>query len=164
MKIGIIIIFNNNENDIDTSFFIEKLNETPNIELCLVNNASKDNTYALLKQIADECTNVSIINVKRFKSQVSAVRSGARFMSNQFDLAHLGYVCTSLLDFKKFGLSRLIAIICENQSQILSCNIKAIEQTKLKQTLFKSLFSIIDYLKKMKIKNQFIDFQKLSRL
>ena len=43
MKLGIIIICHNNENDIDIDHCVKYLNKVKDIEICLVNNNSKDN-------------------------------------------------------------------------------------------------------------------------
>lgn len=160
MRIGIIIVFHNNEKDIDTTFFIEHLNQAKNLELCLVNNASKDNTYQLLKEIKESClSNVYLVDVKKFKSDSSAVRSGARFMFNQLDLKHIGYFSTSLMNTKKYSINSLIRAISENQDIILKFNITVIEKKEMKQTLFQSVFSITEYLDKLKFNNQRISLQ-----
>lgn len=160
MRIGIIIVFHNNEKDIDTTFFIEHLNQAKNLELCLVNNASKDNTYQLLKEIKESClSNVYLVDVKKFKSDSSAVRSGARFMFNQLDLKHIGYFSASLMNTKKYSINSLIRAISENQDVILKFNITVIEKKEMKQTLFKSVFSITEYLDKLKFNNQRISLQ-----
>lgn len=160
MKIGIIIVFHNDEINIDTCFFIEHLNNAKNAEICLVNNASRDNTHNILKEIKElSLTKVSIVDIKKFKSDIAAVRSGARFMFNQFDLNHIGYVSTDLLNNKKYSINGLIKHISENQDVILNYNIKVIERKEIKQTLFQSVFSIIDYLEKLKINNQQIGIQ-----
>ena len=159
MKIGIIIIFYNNEKDIDTQFFIEQLKQSTNLELCLVNNNSKDKTYQLLNEIKESCLNVSVVNIKKFKSDESAVRAGARFMFNQFDLNHLGYVSTNLLNLKNHGLNGLIQAISENQDVILKYNIETLERQDIKLTLFQTLFSVIEYLTKINLKNEFVNLQ-----
>lgn len=164
MKIGIIIVFRNNENDIDKNVFINRLKKISNLEICLVNNASNDRTFELLQDVSSFCPNVSLVNIKKFKTQVSAVRSGARFMSSQFNLSHLGYIVVSFLNLEKNGLNELITLISENENQIIDCNKIAIKKTKFKQTLFKSIFSVIDYLRKIKIEINFINLQTLSRL
>ncbi|MGB5419898.1 family 2 glycosyl transferase [Algibacter sp.] len=158
MKIGVIIVFHNNEKDIDTGFFNEHLNQAKNLELCLVNNASRDNTFQLLKEIKDSCsTNVSLVDIKKFKSDISAVRSGARFMFNQFDLNHIGYISTNLINHKSYSISSLIKAMSKNQNIILKYNISVLEKKEIKQTLFQSVFSIIEYLEKLKINNQLVN-------
>ncbi|MBU2921990.1 glycosyltransferase [Winogradskyella psychrotolerans] len=161
MKTGIIIIFHNNEKEMDTAYFIEQIKQTSNLELCLVNNDSKDNTYDLLKDIKDECNNVSIVNVRKFKSDIAAVKAGARFMFSEFDLKHLGYVSINMLNIKYHGLNGLIEVITENQDAILNYKIKTL---KKKQTLFQSLFSLLDYLKKLTENNHFINLQYENNL
>ncbi|AXO80413.1 glycosyltransferase [Olleya aquimaris] len=164
MKIGVIIIFHNNENDIDTDCFIQQIQKTPNLELCLVNNNSKDNTYKILDQIKQCCNNVSVVNINKFKSDVSAVRAGARFMASQHDLEHLGYATANLLNKNEHGLNGLIKAISKNQDLILDFNIENLKKRDIKLTLFKSLFSIIDYLKKLNVNDQFVNLQSLSKL
>lgn len=151
MKIGVIIVFHNNEANIDTEFFIEYLNKAKNLELCLVNNASRDNTFQLLKDIKSACeTKVSLVDIKKFKSDSSAVRSGARFMFNQFDLNHIGYISTNLIFNKAYNLNDLIELISKDHNIILDYNIKVIEKKEIKQTLFQSVFSIMEYIEKIK--------------
>jgi hypothetical protein len=160
MKIGVIIIFHNNEKDIDTEFFIEYLNQTKNLELCLVNNASRDNTYQLLKEIKESSeTTVSLVDIKKFKSDISAVRSGSRFMFNQFDLQHIGYISTNLINSKSYSIKSLIKSMSKNQNIILEYNISIMKKKEIKQTLFQSVFSIIEYLEKLKVNIQFFDLQ-----
>lgn len=160
MKIGVIIVFHNNEKDIDTDFFIEYLNQAKNIELCLVNNASRDNTYQLLKEIKESCeTTISLVDIKKFKSDISAVRSGARFMFSQFDLQHIGYISTNLISSKRYSINSLIQSISKNQDIILEYNISIMKKNEIKQTLFQSVFSIIEYLEKLKINVQLFNLK-----
>lgn len=161
MKIGIIIVFHNNEEQIDTSFLIEQIKQTINLELCFVNNASKDSTYDLLMDVKYACDNVSVVNVRKFKSDMSAVRAGARFMFNEFNLKHIGYASTNMLNIKHNGLNGLINVISENQDAILNYHINTLKKN---QTLFQSVFSILDYLKKIKENSKFIKIQFQTNL
>lgn len=164
MKIGIIIIFHNNEKEIKKDFFIEQIKQTNNIELCFVNNDSRDNTYSVLKDIKEQCNNVSLIDIKKFKSDVSAVRAGARYMFNKYDLEYLGYITTNLLNTRIHGLNGMIKAITENQKLILEYKTRSFRRANIKLTLFQQLFSIIDYLKKIKVDNQFVKIQYSSKL
>lgn len=159
IRIGIIIVCHNIEKNINKNLFVKHLNQAKNLELCLVNNASRDNTYQILKEIKElSLIDFSIVDIKKFKSDNSAVRSGARFMFNQFDLNHLGYVNTNLLNTKKYSINGLINHIRENQDLILEYNKSLKESSKIKQTLFQSVFSINEYLEKTTINNQDINF------
>ncbi|MBC3845363.1 glycosyltransferase [Winogradskyella echinorum] len=156
MKTGIIIVFHNNEKEMDTTYFIEQIKQISNIEFCLVNNDSRDNTYDLLRDVRDECNNVSVVNVRKFKSDMAAVKAGARFMFNEFNLKYLGYVSVNNLNIKEHGLNGLIELITENQNAILNFKISSL---KKKQTLFQSIYSLLDYLKKIIEDNHFINLQ-----
>lgn len=159
MKIGVIIVFHNNENDIDTSFFIEHLNRAKYLELCLVNNASTDKTYKLLDEIKEMCDKkVSVVDVKKFKSDHAAIRSGARFMFNQHNLNHVGYVDANKLNSKFLSISKLIEVISQNQDIIVKYNIEVLDKKEMKQTLFQSVFSIVEYLEKLKKDNQLLNY------
>jgi hypothetical protein len=159
MKTGIIIICYNNEIDIDMDRCVKHLNNVKDVEVCLVNNNSKDNTFHILNKIKEECNNVSVVNIKKFKPEISAVRAGARFMFNQFNLMQLGYI----INVNKLDLNSLIKMVCNNQDAILNYNSNTKNDKKIGQTLFQSLFSLSDYLKQLNIKNQFSSLQNQSK-
>lgn len=160
MKIGIIIICYNNENDIDISLCVEHLNKVKDIEICLVNNNSKDNTYDVLKEVKERCENVSIVDIKKFKSDTSAVKAGARFMSSQFDLKYLGFINTNMISEYE-NLCLLIKAIGDNQVYISKYNQSYLNKKGIKLTMFQSLFPVMDYLAKINVENRYgdLDYQ-----
>ena len=151
MKMGIIFIFHNNEEDIDPGIFIESLQPQRELELCLVNNDSRDNTYDILQEIKEACKNVSLVNIKKFKSDNSAIRAGARFMFSNFNICHMGYVNTFEFSKKYLTINDLIKKICNSQEEILKYHISILKQQQVKQTMFQNIFSVIDYLEKLKV-------------
>ncbi|OXA71993.1 hypothetical protein B0A67_09185 [Flavobacterium aquidurense] len=147
MKTGIIIICYNNEYDIEKDLCIKYINDVQDVEFCLVNNNSKDNTYELLKDISGTCKNVSVVNINKYKSSTSAIRAGARFMFNEYNLKQLGFITTNT--FNKFeNLSMLLKVIQENQIDISKYDQKIFYTKETKLTLFQSLFPVMDYLAK----------------
>lgn len=156
MKLGIIIICYNNENDIDIGHCIKYLNKVKNIEICLVNNNSKDNTYDILKEVKERCENVSIVDVKKFKSDTSAVKAGARFMSSQFNLKYLGFINANVISEYE-NLCLLIKAIGDNQVDISNYNQSYLNKKGIKLTMFQSLFPVMDYLAKINVENRYND-------
>jgi hypothetical protein len=154
MKTGIIITFHNYEKEIDPDLFISSCNKSKNIEFCLVNNDSKDDTYLILKEIREECNNVSIVNIKKFKSDISAVKSGARYMFNQFKLNHLGYINANLLNKQYKGLNNVIVNISKYQEDMIKYDKKVLKNQNKKKTLFQRLFSVVEYLTKLQLEKQ----------
>jgi glycosyltransferase involved in cell wall biosynthesis len=142
MKLGIIIICYNNENDIDINYCTKYLNKVKNIEICLVNNNSKDSTYEVIKEIKESCKNVSIVNIKKFKSDTSAVKAGARFMSSQFNLKHLGFINMNMISKYK-NLNILIKDIRDKQVDLLKYNQDSTNKRGIKKTMFQSLFPVM---------------------
>ena len=66
MKIGVIILFFNNEKEIDSIQFKNIFNQIKNMEVCFVNNGSKDNTLQMLKFIKDENNaNIHLLDIKK---------------------------------------------------------------------------------------------------
>jgi glycosyltransferase involved in cell wall biosynthesis len=160
MKLGIIIICHNIENDIDIRSCIKYLNNLKDIEVCLVNNNSKDKTYTALKMIKEGCIHVSIVNIKKLKSDSSAVKAGARFMSNKFNISNLGFVNSSAV--KEYeSLSVLIRTIDDSQIDISIFKNELSNKKEIKRTLFQSLFSVMDFLTKINSKK---DHKSLNRL
>jgi glycosyltransferase involved in cell wall biosynthesis len=156
MKLGIIIICYNNENDIDVSLCVKHLNKVKDIEICLVNNNSKDNTYDVLKEIKERCENVSIVDIKKFKSDNSAVKAGARFMSSQFNLKYLGFINANVISEYE-NLCLLIKAIGDNQVDISNYNQSYLNKKGIKLTMFQSLFPVMDYLAKINVENRYND-------
>jgi hypothetical protein len=147
MKTGIIIVCYNNEHKIDKDLCIKYINNVQNVEFCFVNNNSEDNTHEILKDISETCKNVSVVNINKYKSSTSAVRAGARFMFNEYNLKQLGFITTNT--FSKYeNLSILIKVIHENQLKISKYDQKILHTKETKLTLFQSLFSVMDYLAK----------------
>ena len=154
MKIGIIIVFHNWEQQIDKNLFILYAQKLPHLKFCLVNNDSKDKTYEILKEIKEQSDNVSIVNIKKFKSDISAVKAGARYMFNQSKFKHLGYINTNLINHHKGSFNSILRALNENQKAIIEFNLKTLHKHEIRQTLFQKLFSIIDCLNKIEIEKQ----------
>lgn len=156
MKLGVIIICYNIESSIDILQSSAYINELTNLEICLVNNCSNDNTYELLKEVKEQCSNVSVVNIKKFKTENSAVKAGARYMSSQFNLKHIGYIN---IENEQSNLSLLIKEIHDHQEGIIN-HIQNITKSKsVKLTMFQSLFSIMEYLSNNKKNIQYSEFQ-----
>lgn len=150
MNTAIIITFHNYESQIDIEAFIEYSKMISNLRLCLVNNSSSDDTFEKLSIIEKSCDNVSTVNIKRFKSDLSAVRAGARFMMNKFNTAQFGFINTNLLNAQKNELSELIRLIHYYQKELIEINtILMNSSNQVVANLSKNQFSLVDYLKKL---------------
>ncbi|MCA0132591.1 glycosyltransferase [Winogradskyella alexanderae] len=149
MKLGIIIVFNNNQDDIKTKTIIDQLKSTDQIEFCLVDNESKDDTLELLREIKENCSSVSIVEIKKHVSIVASKRAGARYMFNNFDLRHLACLDVNTLKSYRLNLSDIIELICTETESIISYDRDLKSKYIIKPTLFKSVFSLMDYLKKV---------------
>lgn len=156
MNIGIIIIFNNNEAQIKKHFFIEQINSFKTIELCLVDNNSKDKTLDVLEEIKEACpSHVSVVEIKKHSSKDAAKRAGARYMFNQFNLKHIGFVDVSTIHQNGNTLNELIESLCKHHKLMINTNTWVVENREVKQTFFKSIFSVVDYLKRIKTNTNF---------
>ena len=161
MKLGIIIIFHDNEDIIDKDFFISHLNQAKNIEFCFVNNASSDKTYQFLTEIKEDCSCVSIIDIEKYTTESIAVKAGARFLFSEFDLNHIGYVGTDPRNKEQFNLNEMLKAISVNKDFILEYDIKMIERQKIKKSIMNRIFSVIEYLKVLKTNKQLFIVQSL---
>lgn len=156
MKIGLIIIFHHNETQIDKGFFIEKINQSEAIELCLVDNNSKDYTLNMLKEIKEACSNcVSVVEIKKKVSEGAAKRAGARYMFNQFNLKHIGFINANAIEKQRENLNMVVESFFTNKNSLIDFNLIAIEEKDMKQTFFKSVFSVVEYLKQIKTNTNF---------
>lgn len=145
MKIGIIIIFYNNEKVIDSNLFNEIFNITKHTQLCLVNNGSSDGTFEKLQEfkLIYE-SNITIVDVKRNKGDEAAIKAGARYLFNQNELKHIGYI-----NVEKFNsvqdLQTLLYNLINHKELIIQFNLESVGSHKMKRTLFRNIFSVIEY-------------------
>ena len=144
MKTGIIIIFHNYAEEIDTDFFRDYVNKGQDLEICLVNNNSDDNTYELLKEISEKCNNFSVLNINKFRTDISAIRAGVRYLVNQFNLREIGYINTDVLMSNQNELNKVLKILIDEQDAILIHKNQVSQQKKIKQTIFQSVFSLLE--------------------
>lgn len=148
MNIGVIIIFHNNEIDINPKEFVKHIDAADHIKICFVDNESKDETLEKLLEIKDISANkVSIVQIKKKVSKEAAKRAGARFMFNDFNLNHLGFIDTSVLIEHNYNLNKIVASLCEKKDEIIAFDKKNKSEQRTKSTLFKSVFSVLDYFK-----------------
>ena len=154
MKLGIIMIFHDNEDTIDKHVFIKELNQTKNVEFCFVNNASSDKTYQCLKEIKEKCSSVSLVDIKKHTIESIAVKAGARYLFNKFELNHIGYVFANALNMEQQNINELLKAINANKDFILEYDIKMIEKQKIKKSIMNRIFSVIDYLKVLRPNKQ----------
>ncbi|KAA1243284.1 dolichyl-phosphate beta-glucosyltransferase [Aquimarina sp. RZ0] len=105
MKTGIIIPCYNEEKRLNVTAFLDFIQTENEFHLCFVNDGSKDNTIAVLKEIQE--TNpykISVIDVKKNAGKAAAVRAGARYLHSRGDIEFIGFIDADLsTDFKDFN-------------------------------------------------------------
>jgi len=154
MKVGIIIVFNSIENSSFKEELINTINSLCDVSFCLVNNERNEKTDCYLNDISDRCENTSVINIRRSKSVNSAIRAGARFMFNHYNLKHLGYIN----DLTSNELIEVIRSFKSNQHKIIDLVVNAQREKVVKQTLFQSLFSVANYIDKLNNKSYLFQY------
>ena len=96
MKIGVIIVFNNNALEIERGLFDSLFNLRSEVKLCLINNGSRDDTLDKLEMLIDTSgLNCTLIDIKQDKGINFAIKAGARYFFNQNKLKYFGYSTTS---------------------------------------------------------------------
>ena len=164
MKVGIIIIFYNNEKDIDISLLSEQLNNCINIDFCFINNSSNDGTYHVLSEIKQVSkSNISIVDIKKHVSEQLAIKAGVRYMSNYFQINHFGFLNMEALRNDSKKIQEIIIDVNNNRDVMISHSLKKIENIKIKHPFYNSIFSVLEYLilLKLHIKSSITSFNNL---
>ncbi|MCH2194225.1 glycosyltransferase [Kordia sp.] len=90
MKIGILIIFRNDEKVIDVQRLIALFSDKQKLDVCFVNNGSTDKTLELLKEIQEDSSiSVSIIDVKKNRGYEAAIKAGIRYLASKNELPYI---------------------------------------------------------------------------
>ncbi|WP_369049419.1 hypothetical protein [Tenacibaculum sp. UWU-22] len=137
MKFGIILLFSDNENEIKNNQFINLFNKTKHTIFCFVNNASKDDTLKLLKVISrnSEC-NISILDIKKEKKEVIAIKAGARYLYSAVeDLKFIVYA--NMGDLTDLGILKDLFATIQNTTDF-----KEVFQINTKRGTLKNVFPI----------------------
>ncbi len=143
MKTGLIIVFNSFENFNLKTHFIDSINKVKDAKVCLVCANPSEETFEVISEIADQCEHAYVINIKRNKSKTSSVRAGARFLSNKYNLKHLGFIA----ELSDSEILEVLKTYLKRQDKIVALNKKEQNNKAVKQTFFQSLFSVPEYLK-----------------
>ncbi|WP_299778970.1 glycosyltransferase [uncultured Formosa sp.] len=145
MKIGILIIFFNNEKEIDNHLFNSLLRLPKLVRLSLVNNGSTDNTLEKLQELEDSYNaDLSLIDIKKNKGTNAALKAGARYLLEKEDLKHIGYLnLESAFNFKK--VAEIMILIKENYDLIAPYSVEINNNTPFQRSLFKNMFSMSDW-------------------
>jgi hypothetical protein len=86
MKKGIIIIFGKNDFTISESLSF-KSSFNKKIKICLVNNGNDTKVLNLLYKLKESSKcNISILNLRKEKESMLAVKAGVRFLTNTEDI------------------------------------------------------------------------------
>jgi len=141
MNSGLIIIFSNNENEIN-DFNKKYLSNINTNKICFVNNASKDNTLSLLNDIQFKSKkNISILDIKHDKGLKSAIKSGARLLLSESEFDFIVYLKSNMLESLS-DLTDYITDFQENKQDYTSL------PTRSKRNVLNDVFSINELLKK----------------
>lgn len=145
MYSGLIIVFNTFEKEAFKKALITAINAIAETKICLVCNSSNDEVFEILTEVAERCNNTNVINTKREKSSTSAVRAGARYMFNEYNLKYLGFI----VDLYDFEILKIMKQYAKRQEAIVTLNKIERDGKTVKQTFYQSLFSVTEYLRKI---------------
>ncbi|WP_369996714.1 glycosyltransferase family A protein [Winogradskyella sp.] len=149
MKIGIIIIFRNNESSIKVENLAKHMQSADFVKFCLVDNNSKDNTIQLLNEIKENCTDkVEIVEIKKMVSEPMAKRAGARYLFSNYNLKYIGFINLASLQKTDKSLDEILEHIVKNKEFMAELKTK-IDKNNPKPNFFKGIISIVDSEKKI---------------
>lgn len=96
-SIAIIIPCYNEELRLQQDKFIDYANQNPQIDLCLVNDGSTDDTYALLEKIAQQSIgNISTYNITHNVGKAEAIRQTMNVLLTRTQYLHIGFIDADL--------------------------------------------------------------------
>ena len=139
MKKGIVIVFSEDEDRINKDE-LKNLSNHKNIELCLVNNGSKDHTLEVLNAVKDtlESSSISIIDIKKNIKTIAAVKAGARYLFSVEDLKYIIYLKSNILSYFK---NRQFEVLKKIENEFVSSFLKKNSRKKIRK-----LYSSKDFL------------------
>jgi len=142
MKTGIIIPCYNEAKRLNQEAFVKFIKTHNDYHLCFVNDGSKDQTLAVLKNMKKRVPNgISIVDVKRNSGKATAVRAGVRFLYQLEEIAHIGFIDADLsTDFKDFK-DLVKTLKSEDQLTVVFGSRNKGKNNGIKRDFFRNLFS-----------------------
>jgi len=141
--VGIILIFNNNENILNFDLITQTLNAATELHFCLVNNGSTDNTLYLLNEVKQESHNqTSVLDIKKYKSAVFALKSAARYLNSTEKIKHYGYLEIE----NSNSITILNRLIDSNNDTPIQLNLKHFVNPQEDRLIIKNTFFLMDYI------------------
>lgn len=147
MKTGVIILFDNFNEEIDVLFLTDNFKKIKNIEFCIVYANCEDDILERLIELTEYCENVSMVNVKRFKTELSAIRAGMRYLWNEYGIEQICYIVLKSSSSTSNELSYLVKEIDEKEDFIRNYKRNVYVEGQTRKTLFQNLFPLVEYLK-----------------
>ena len=144
MKTGLIIVFQPRLELLPKEQLISLFKRDEEIKFCLLNKQNDDFVMDYFAYIADQCDNVSIVSLRKNQANSSAVRAGARFMQNEFNLNFLGHI----IENKKMDVLSIIEFFLDHNEEIVNSHLEALRSKRNKPTFIQKLLSINDFVKK----------------
>ncbi|MBC8756991.1 glycosyltransferase [Kordia sp. YSTF-M3] len=136
MKIGILILFRNDETAIEVQKFVHLFAEKSKLSICFVNNGSTDKTLELLKEIQEDAmVPISIIDVKKDKGHSAAIKAGVRYLSSKKELPYI--LCLKRYKSQDFEMLEKMFQIIQQEKKIVTNLFK-----KTKCMVHKNVFSL----------------------
>ncbi|MEP1487417.1 MAG: glycosyltransferase [Algibacter sp.] len=164
MKIGVIIVFYNNELDISRNLFDGLSNVKNHLHLCLINNGSEDATLDRLEALKEiSKLNTVVVDIKQNRGVNNAIKAGARYLFNQNKLKYIGYVSVDKLKTIQ-DLDTLLNTIEIHKESIIQLNSITNKNTQIKRMIFKNVFCILECINTLDIKLNTTDFIKGNTL
>lgn len=136
MKIGILIVFRNDESIIEVQKFTELFAEKNKFTVCFVNNGSTDSTLELLKEIKEEVSiPISIIDVKKSRGHNAAIKAGVRYLKSKDDLPYT--LCLQQYTSQDFSTLKKVFRIITQEKGVVKDLFK-----RTKRMIHKNVFSL----------------------
>ncbi|MFD0835310.1 hypothetical protein ACFQ0I_06010 [Mariniflexile aquimaris] len=141
--VGIILIFHNNENNLNFDLITQTLNAASELHFCLVNNGSLDNTLALLNDVKQQSKNhISILDIKKYKSENFALKSAVRYLNSVEKIVHYGYLAIE----NDSCFKAVNTLIHANNTLPIKLKLPGLLNPKESRLLIKNVFLLRDYL------------------
>ena len=147
MKVGLIILLKDNENQLNNNLLIQQLKLAKQFQICFVDNRSTDATLEFLNDINDQIQNISIVEVKKRVSSYNAKRAGSRFIFNNFDLKHVGYLDVDAILSEGHQLHEVIELMRRSHDNVIDFDHNYKKESLIKLTKFRRIFSVLEFIK-----------------
>lgn len=130
MRLGIILSFEKNLNQLEAERLIEQFQKNIHIKYCLLNTSNSTILEKVFQDITSFCNNVTFLNIRKNSSRKTVLKAGSRMLQSNYNVDFVGFADCSVEHEPETDIDLLTNKYREIVAKRVEANLKKAENIK----------------------------------